>query len=142
MADRVEAMIAMSDSVEATEGDAAQRRRRELVVAWTANVLACVYCTWLGGYLWQSTIAFGQIFEGLGTQLPASTQFVLENQGWLYPVVFGGLVAVLLFKEMFVYDKRLSTMLSLCVTILAQLLSQWFMAAYYHPLFQLIKAGS
>jgi hypothetical protein len=119
-------------------GGSRRRERREVLVAWVANGLACLYCGWMGVYLWRSTGVFGKMFEGLGAELPGSTSFVVVQRAWLYPTVFGALVVALLVKEALVSDKRLSTMLSLVVTILAQFLAQWMMTLYYLPLFDLI----
>lgn len=45
----------------------------------------------------------------------------------------------LVVKEPFVRDKRLSTMLSLCVTIVVQFLAHWFTTVYFLPSFDLIN---
>ena len=119
--------------------DPARRQQRERVVAWIVNGLACSYCVWIGAYLWRGASVFGKLFEGLGTRLPPATEFVVHNDVWLYPAVFGGLVVALLVKELLVRDKRLSAMLSLAGTIVAQFAAQWFLTACYLPLFDLIK---
>ena len=112
---------------------------RERALARTINVLACLYCAWLGTTLWVRSPTLGSLLEGLGTELPASTKFVVAHGGWLYPLVFAGLIGVLTAKELLVQDKRLSAMLTALVTIVAQFLSQWFLMLYFQPMFGLIE---
>jgi uncharacterized membrane protein YeaQ/YmgE (transglycosylase-associated protein family) len=92
----------------------------------------------VGTTLWSRSATFGSLLEGLGAELPASTKFVVAHGGWLYPLVFGGLIGVLTAKELLVQDKRLSAMLTVLVTIVAQFLSQWLLTPYFLPLFGLM----
>jgi hypothetical protein len=116
-----------------------QREQRERLVAWVTTAVACLYCGWMGIYQWRATGAFGAMFEGLGSDLPTATRILITYRTWIYPGVFGGLVALLVAKEFIVRDKRLSTMLTFLVTIGAQFVAQWMVTVYYLPLFDLIQ---
>jgi len=117
----------------------ARREQRERLVAWMTTGIAGLYCGWMGVYHWRSTGSFGAMFHGLGGELPAATRVLIDYRSWIYPGVFGGLVAILVAKEFVVRDKRLSTMLTFLVTIAAQFLAQWMVTVYYLPLFELIN---
>jgi hypothetical protein len=116
-----------------------QREQRERWVAWATNVVGCLYCGWMGFHLWRSTGTVGDMFAGLGSELPIATGILVDYRSWIYPGCFGGLVALLVAKELMVRDKRLSTMLTILVTIGAQFLAQWMTSVYYQPLFDLIN---
>jgi len=116
-----------------------QREQRERWVAWATNVVGCLYCCWMGFHLWRSTGTFGAMFAGLGSDLPTATRILVDYRSWIYPGCFGAFVAILVAKELLIRDKRLSTMLTLLVTITAQFLAQWMTTVYYLPLFDLIN---
>jgi hypothetical protein len=111
---------------------------RERAIAWSTSALASLYCAWLGVFLWRSAGSFGQMLEGLGAQIPPSTEFVVRQRSWLYASIFGGLVVIIGVKEFVTRDKRTSAMLTILITIFAQFLSHWFITQYYLPLFDLI----
>jgi type II secretory pathway component PulF len=115
-----------------------QRERREHGLAWGITIVASLHCAWMGFHLWRSTGKFAALYEGLGTQLPSPTRMLVEQGSWIYPLCFGGLIAVLVAKEVMVRDKRLSTMLTFAVAVVAQFLAHWMTTAYYLPLFDLI----
>jgi type II secretory pathway component PulF len=92
----------------------------------------------MGLHLWRSTGAFEAMFAGLGSELPLATRILVDYRSWIYPGCFGGVVALLIAKELMVRDKRLSTMLTFLVTIAAQFLGHWMTTVYYLPLFDLI----
>ena len=115
------------------------REAREHAIAWITTVLGSLYCWWMGFHQWRSTGTFGAMYEGLGSDLPTATRFLVDHRTWIYPVCFGALVAILIAKEMVMRDKRLSTMVTFLVTIAAQFLAQWMMTVYYLPLFDLIN---
>jgi hypothetical protein len=79
------------------------------------------------------------MFAGLGTELPLPTRILIDHRSWFYPVCFGGVIAILIAKELMMRDKRLSTMLTFFVTIAAQFLGHWMTTVYYLPLFGLIN---
>ena len=116
----------------------ARPMRREFVVAWVVNGLACVYCLWVGAFLWRSAGVFGNLVAGLG-QEPIPMAFVARQRLWLFPAIFGSLVVVLLAKEVRIRDKRLSSALSFFAVLLAQLLFQGTMTLFYLPVLDLMK---
>jgi hypothetical protein len=120
-----------------------QRAKRENWVAWATNAVGCLYCGWMGFHLWRTTGVIGAtaggMFAGLGAELPIATRILVDYRSWIYPGCFGGLVAILVAKELVVRDRRLSTMLTFLVTIVAQFLAQWMTSVYYQPLFDLIS---
>ena len=79
------------------------------------------------------------MFAGLGTDLPHPTQVLINHANWIYPVSFGGIVAILIAKEVVMRDKRLSTMLTFLIAMGAQFLGHWMTTVYYLPLFDLIR---
>jgi type II secretory pathway component PulF len=122
-----------------TSTSSVQRERRERRVAWIATTVASLYCCWMGLQLWRATATFEAMFEGLGAELPLATRIVVEHGPWLYPAYIIGFVAILVWKELILADKRLSTMVTCLVLIVAQFVGHWFTVAYYLPLFDLIK---
>jgi hypothetical protein len=112
---------------------------REQQVAWATTILGCLYCGWMGFYLWRSTGTFEAMFAGLGADLPPPTRVLVEYRSWIYPGCFGGLVALLIAKELLMHDKRLSTMLTFFMAMAAQFLGHWMTTVYYLPLFDLIR---
>ncbi len=129
----------MADDPSTQTVPSTRREQRERLVAWVTTGIAILYCGWMGVYQWRATGTFGAMFEGLGSDLPASTRVLINYRTWIYPGVFGGLIALLVAKELVVIDKRLSTMLTFLVTIAAQFLAQWMVTVYYLPLFDLIN---
>jgi hypothetical protein len=93
----------------------------------------------MGLHLWRSTGVFVAMFEGLGSELPLATRILVDHRSWIYPGCFGGVVALMIAKELMVRDKRLSTMLTFLMTIATQFLGHWMTTVYYLPLFDLIK---
>ena len=114
-------------------------RTGDLAVALAADVLASLYFLWVGLHLWRSTGRFAQMFDGLGAQLPASTAFLIHHGGWFYPLVFGCLGLVVFGKELFIRDKRVSTMVTFVLAILGQFAAHWMTTLYQLPLLELIR---
>jgi hypothetical protein len=111
---------------------------KEIAISWLADVLAAVYFLWMGFHLWRSTKHFGEMFDGLGADLPAPTAFLVQHGGWFYPLVFGSFVLLVFGKEFVIRDKRVSTMITFVLAILGQFLAHWMTTVYYLPLFELI----
>jgi hypothetical protein len=116
-----------------------ERERREQVLAWVTTIVASSYCGWMGFQLWRGAGRFAAMYEGMGAQVPNPTWILVEHGGWIYPVCFGGLIAVLVAKELLVVDKRLSTMISFLLAIVAQFVAHWMTMAHFVPLFDLIE---
>ena len=128
----------MTDNRIASAARASRSEPREQQIAWATTILGCLYCAWMGFHLWRTTGAFEAMFEGLGAELPLSTRILVNYRSWIYPGCFGGVVALLIAKELLMRDKRLSTMLTFFTTMAAQFLAHWMTTVYYLPLFDLI----
>ena len=109
----------------------------ESIAAWAVNWLACVYCVWVGAFLWRSLGAFGTLILGLA-QPPVLLGIVAQQRTWLVPAVFGFLVVALLVKERRIRDKRLSAGCSLVAVVLAMILFQATMTLLYREVFDLM----
>jgi hypothetical protein len=117
----------------------AETERKERTVAWTATIVACVYCGWLGLTVWRDSVEFGPTFGRLGVELPAVTRLLVNHGaaiGAVWAMVF---IALLLVKEIFVRDKRLSAMLTCLVAIVAQFAAHWVTRLYFQPLFDILR---
>lgn len=111
---------------------------RELIFAWTATAITCLYCAWLAITLSRHASAFGAIFRGMGVELSNGTRFVVERV-WIYPVLFGILALFALVKEWIVGDKRVSVMLSFLVMMLGTWAAQAVTALCQRPLLEIMR---
>ena len=62
----------------------------------------------------------------------------MGDECYVYPSVFGAIVLALIVKELAIPDKRLSTMLTFLIALVAHWLSYWFASLHYLPLIDLI----
>jgi hypothetical protein len=115
-----------------------RQARRESIVAWTSDVVACLYFAWLFGIHWRNVGMFASMFEGLGAQLPLPTLFVINQSRWLFPALFLLFSGFVVGKEPRMRDKRLSVMLTFLATMIGQFVSAVIVEAYYLPLRQLV----
>jgi hypothetical protein len=113
-------------------------RQRDLVIAWVTDAVACGYVGWQFWVLWRGGRVFKDLFEGLGAQLPPSTQLVIDHGVWLMPCLYGTFTAAVFGKELVVHDKRFSAMLTCLLVIVAQWVAHAVLTAYYLPLMDLI----
>jgi type II secretory pathway component PulF len=111
---------------------------REARLAWITDAAACAYFAWLFGFHWRNVGAFGQMYEGLGAELPLLTRFVVGQGTWLFPLLFAVFAGAAVGKERLIADKRFSVMVTFLLTIVAQFVAQALVTAYYLPLFDLI----
>jgi type IV pilus assembly protein PilC len=87
--------------------ESSQALKREIKAAMTYPVISLVLVISITAFLMLGVVpTFRQVFEGLGTELPALTQFTLDTSEWLknnwYVVVgasFGAFAAISLFKQ-------------------------------------------
>ena len=110
---------------------------RESAFAWAATAITCLYCAWLAVVLWRQAGTFGEIFRGMGYQLPTSTRFVVESV-WIYPLLFGILALLTVVKEWMVRDKRLSVILSFLVMMLGHWAADAVTSLYLRPLLEIM----
>jgi len=87
--------------------ESSQALKREIKAAMTYPVISLVLVISITAFLMLGVVpTFRQVFEGLGTELPALTQFTLDTSEWLknnwYVVVvgaFGAFAGFTLFKQ-------------------------------------------
>ncbi|MBM3991737.1 MAG: type II secretion system F family protein [Planctomycetes bacterium] len=87
--------------------ESSQALKREIKAAMTYPVISLVLVISITAFLMLGVVpTFRQVFEGLGTELPALTQFTLDTSEWLknnwYVVVgasFGAFALTTLFKQ-------------------------------------------
>jgi hypothetical protein len=112
---------------------------RERVLAWTGAVLAALYFTFRGISLYRAAGRFEAMFEGLGAQLPAATQFAVEHRLALLVVLFGMPTVATVAKEWLIHDKRTSLMITMITVILVVFGADLLAVAYYLPLMDLFQ---
>jgi len=113
--------------------------RRDAIMAWTCDVLACLYFAWLFGLHWRNAGLFAAMFDGMGVALPLLTRFVIGQSVWLFPALFLLFSGIVVGKEFVVHDKRFSVMLTFLVTIAGQFVAQAIVEAYYLPLRHMVE---
>lgn len=121
-----------------TGPDARHSPAAEARLAWITDAVACAYFAWLFGFHWRNAGTFGQMYEGLGAELPLATQIVVRHGAWLFPLLFVVFAGATLVKERFMADKRLSVMVTFLLTIVGQFVGQALVTAYYLPMLDLI----
>ena len=113
--------------------------RSGVKAAWLANVVALLYFAWNYLFLARHTAAFPGLFEGLGTEIPAPTAFVLAHHRWLYPTVFVGAGIAVVAKEFWIADKRLSVGMTFVIALCVLWSSDYFKTVLFYPLLGLIE---
>jgi len=76
------------------------------MLAWLAALLVSLLCFNACFILFRSTRVYRELFNGLGIQIPLVTRFLLVNYFWLYPLLFGGIVILLITKVLTVREPR------------------------------------
>ena len=109
------------------------------MLAWAADVVTVLYFGWSYLALSRHTAAFGAMFHSLGAEVPRSTAFVLAHHGWLYPALFGGGVALVVAKEIWIRDKRLSAATTFLIALVVLWVSDYFKSALFFPLLDLLE---
>ena len=65
------------------------------------SALSCSYLLWVFAALWRHTQLFRSLVSGLGADTPASTGFLFDNYVWFYPLLYLGVVVVLVGQGFF-----------------------------------------
>ena len=113
--------------------------RAARTIAWTTSVVCCLYYGWSCVALWVQGAATKGMLEGLGTELPTTTRFVLGNQLWLFPFLFGGAALAVIGKEVVLRDKRLSPAITLAITLLVFFVVDWIKFVMLLPLITILN---
>ena len=109
------------------------------ILTWTVTILACAYIGWLGASLYYSTPIFINMYTSMGVDLHLSTKILIGFYRLMYPVLFGGMAALVITKQLFVRDKWASVSVTLAATLAASLIGDAIVSALYHPLFNLME---
>ncbi|MBZ5508412.1 MAG: hypothetical protein LAO78_23375 [Acidobacteriia bacterium] len=102
---------------------ATENERPGGVFTWTATVLACAYIVWMGASLYLSTPIFINMFNSMGVELPLSTRIVIAAYRFLYPLLFGGALAVVIAKQFYVRQKWVSLSITLGAVVVTVVIS-------------------
>src|SRR5262249_13606795 len=97
---------------------------------------------WAYWNLGRATTVFRDLFASMGVELPVGTRFVISSHGWLYPTLFVGAAAVVVTKEVFMRDKKLSLALTSIIAFGVLFTTDWIVSALYSPLFAMIEKVS
>ena len=113
--------------------------RSERLLAWAADLVALIYFAWSYAFLSRHTTAFGAMIEGLGAEPPGPTAFVMAHHGWLYPAMFGGAAILVLAKEVWIHDKRVSAVATFVIALLVLWVSDYCKSVLFLPLLDVIE---
>src|SRR5690348_6841979 len=86
---------------------------RGSVVTWIATILACAYIAWAGVSLYQATGIFKEMYTSMGVELSTPTRFIMAAYRWLFPILFGGVIGVVVAKQFLVREKWVSLFITL-----------------------------
>lgn len=112
---------------------------RERTLAWAGSIVAVVYFLYRGTTIFLAAAGFEIMFDGLGAPLPAATQFAVDHRLPILAILFGLPTVVIVAKEWFIRDKRISMMVTMLIVILVAFGVDILIAVYYLPLMDLIK---
>jgi hypothetical protein len=117
----------------------AGNERQGDVLTWLATILACTYIVWTGTALYFSTPIFINMYTSMGVDLHLSTKILIGFYRLMYPILFGGIAALVITKQFFVRDKWISVSVTLAATVAANLISESIVRALYRPLFDMAE---
>lgn len=112
---------------------------RERTLAWAGTIVAVVYFVYRGTTIFLAGVRFEIMFDGLGAPLPAATRFALDYRLPIVATLFGLPTVVIIAKEWFIRDKRISMMVTMLIVILVAFGVDILIALYYLPLMDLIS---
>ncbi len=109
------------------------------IVAWGISLLSCLYFGWTYIQVSRYTKLFSDMFASMGVELPTQTIFLLHSSSWLYPILFVGAGVLIVGKEVFMRDKKISIATTFAVALCVLYAVGWINNALYAPLFSLIE---
>ena len=121
------------------EDKSAGNERQGDVLTWLVTILACVYIGWIGASLYYSTPIFINMYISMGVDLNLSTKILIRFYRLMYPILFGGIAALVITKQLFVRDKWISVSITLAATVAVNLSSEGIVRALYRPLFDMVE---
>jgi hypothetical protein len=109
------------------------------VLTWIATILAFTYIAWTGTALYFSTPTFINMYISMGVDLTLSIKILIGFYRLMYPILFGGIAALVITKQFFVRDKWISVSVTLAATVAASLISEGIVRVLYRPLFDMVE---
>ncbi len=109
------------------------------VLTWIVTILAFGYIVWTGTSLYFSTPIFLNMYGSVGVDLHLSTRLLIGFYRLMYPILFGGIAALVITKQFFVRDKWISVSVTLAATVAANLISEGIVSVLYRPLLDYIE---
>ncbi|HEV3041154.1 MAG TPA: hypothetical protein VHA33_25535 [Candidatus Angelobacter sp.] len=108
------------------------------VIAWATSVLASGYFIFM--YFQTSRVihTFADLFSGLGVDLPLNTRMVLTSQ-YLLPLLFICPAVLVVGKELFMRDKKLSLATTFFVALVVVFAMGWIHSALFAPLETIVQ---
>ena len=113
--------------------------RRGSVLTWIVTILACAYICWIGISLYYSTTIFINMYTSMGVELPLALRIFIAGYRWMYPILFGGIAALVITKQFFVRDKWFSVSLTLAAAVAVSLIGYGIARTLYQPMFDLME---
>ncbi|HLK06758.1 MAG TPA: hypothetical protein VKV30_02395 [Candidatus Angelobacter sp.] len=118
---------------------ATDNQRPGHIFTWTVTILACAYIGWIGVSLYYSTPIFINMYVSMGVDLSLSTKILIGFYRLMYPILFGGMAALVITKQFFVRNKWMSVSVTLAATVAVSLISEGIVRALYRPLFDMAE---
>lgn len=109
------------------------------ILTWIVTILACAYICWIGISLYYSTPIFINMYTSMGVELSLPLRIFIAGYHWMYPILFGGVAALVITKQFFVRDKWFSVSLTLAAAVAVGLIGYGIVRTLYQPLFDLIE---
>jgi len=108
--------------------------------SWALTAVCCLYIAWAAHFFVARLATFGELFSGIGGQLPWTTSAVLAFSRSVAPYLAATvLIAGLIAKE----RSRLSQGAKIAATGIAYLVVSWFLQlsleAMFQPLLDVVK---
>ena len=108
-------------------------------LTWAATILACVYVLWMGWSLFRTTSIFMDMYNSMGVDLPGSTKIVIVGHRFLFPLVFGGAIGVVIAKQFLVREKWANLCVTLMSVVMVELFGNGVVRALYQPVLDLVE---
>ncbi|MGC2284953.1 MAG: hypothetical protein WA542_06885 [Candidatus Acidiferrum sp.] len=91
------------------------RPRLSVAITWLATGVVAFLCSVLGLASPRIIDIFGELFRGLGVDLPLPTRFLMSTYVWLLPFFFTVLTVIVIAKEFVVRELRRRILLTASV---------------------------
>ena len=109
------------------------------ILTWTATILASSYIVLIGYSLYIVLPTFVNLFSSMSIELPLATRIVIALYRWVVPVLFGGVVALVVIKQFFVREKWASLVFTLGAVVVADVVSRIIAVTIDRPLRDMVE---